>query len=244
MNRQIINTKLRRIVLPLIVLSAVFTLGYSFLNWLLVVKTGFIPLDEDIVDLWLPGALAWILVIILIQPRLRLLKIRDKRNNLPSLYHFAAVAVVAVPALVAQGYVKTATGDVTHVGDADRIATSPRTKFYVADNICMHLDKPTSHGFATITGKGNNFLKFDFYVLAPICSMTAESSAPGQVWLGFKYHHSMNNWRLTQKRTARLTYLFASLYRRLMRKIHNGTSTWRLWVATPTASATKRRFNC
>ena len=98
-----------------------------------------------------------------------------------------------MPALVAQGYVKTATGDVTHVADADRIATSPRTKFYVADNICMHLDKPTSHGFATITGKGNNFLKFDFYVLAPICSTTAESSAPRQVWLGFKYHYSMSN---------------------------------------------------
>ena len=193
MNRQVIDTKLRRIVLPLIVLSSVFTLGYSFLNWLLVAKTDFIPLDEDVVDLWLPGALAWILVIILIQPRLRFLKIRDKRNNLPFLYHFAAVALVAVPALVAQGYVKTATGDVTHVRDGDRIATSPRTKFYVADNICMHLDKPTSHGFAAITGKGNNFLKFDFYVLAPICSTTAESSAPRQVWLGFKYHHSMSN---------------------------------------------------
>jgi rhomboid protease GluP len=193
MNRQVIDIKLRRLVLPLIALSAVFTLGYSFLDWLLVAKTSLIPLDEDIVDLWLPAALAWILVIILIQPRLRFLKIRDKRNNLPFLYHFAAVAVVAVPALVAQGYVKAATGDVTHVGDADRIATGPRTKFYVADNICMHLDKPTSHGFATITGKGNNFLNFDFYVLAPICSTAVESSAQGKVWLGFKYHHSMSN---------------------------------------------------
>jgi rhomboid protease GluP len=193
MNRQVIDFKLRRLLLPLIVLSAAFTLGYSFLNWLLVAKTSLIPLDEDIVDLWLPGALSWILVIILMQPRLRFLKIRDKRNNLPLLYHFTAVAVVAVPALVAQGYVKTATGDVTHVGDADRIATSPRTKFYVADNICMHLDKPTSHGFAAISGKGNNFLNFDFYLLAPICSTTVESSASRQVWLGFKYHHSMSN---------------------------------------------------
>jgi rhomboid protease GluP len=181
MNRQVIDFKLRRLFLPLIVLSVAFTVGYSFLNWLLVAKTSLIPLDEDIVDLWLPGALAWILVIVLIQPRLRFLKIRDKRSNLPFLYHFAAVAVVAVPALVAQGYVKRATGDVTYVGDADRIATSPPTKFYVADKICMHLDKPTSHGFAAITGKGNNFLDFDFYVLTPICSTTVESSAAPSV---------------------------------------------------------------
>jgi rhomboid protease GluP len=193
MNRQVIDFKLRRLLLPLVVLSAAFTLGYSFLNWLLVAKTSLIPLDEDIVDLWLPGALSWVLVIILIQPRLRFLKIRDKRNNLPLLYHVAAVAVVAVPALVAQGYVKAATGDVTHVRDADRIAISPRTKFYVADNICMHLDKPASHVFAAVSGKGNNFLNFEFYVLAPICSTSGESDAPRQVWLGFKYRHSMSN---------------------------------------------------
>lgn len=185
--------KLRRLILPLLLLSFAFTIAYSLLNWLLVAKTGLIPLDEAVVDLWLPVALAWILVIILIQPRLRFLKIRDKRNNLPFLYHFVAVAVVAVPAILAQGYVNTATGDVTHVGNADRIATSPRTQFYVADSICMHLDKPASHGFAALTGKGGNFLDFDFYVLAPICSTSAESSAPRQVWLGFKYHHSMSN---------------------------------------------------
>jgi rhomboid protease GluP len=193
MNRQTIDFKLRRLILPLILLSFAFTIGYSFLNWLLVAKASLIPLDEDVVDLWLPAALAWIFVIILIQPRLRFLKIRDKRNNLPFLYHLAAVAVVAVPALVAQGYVKTATGDVTHVGDADRIATSPPTKFYIAASICMHLDRPTSHGFPAITGRGNNILNFDFYVLTPICSTTVASSAPRQVWLGFKYHHSMSN---------------------------------------------------
>ena len=133
MNRQAIDFKLRRLILPLLLLSFAFTIAYSFLNWLLVARTGLIPLDEDLIDMWIPGALAWILVITLIQPRLRFLKIRDKRNNLPILYHLAAVAVVAVPALLAQGYVRTASGDVTHVADADRIATSPRTKFYVAD---------------------------------------------------------------------------------------------------------------
>jgi rhomboid protease GluP len=193
MNRPEIDFKLRRLILPLLLLSFAFTVAYSFLNWLLVARTGVIPLDEDLIDIWIPGALAWILVIVLIQPRLRFLKIRDKRNNLPILYHLAAVALVALPALLAQGYVKTASGDVTHVGDADRIATSPRTKFYVADRICMHLERPAGHGFAAITGRARESLNFEFYVLAPICSTSGESSAAHQVWLGFKYHYRMSN---------------------------------------------------
>ena len=134
--------KARRIVLPLVLLSIGFTIGYSFLNWLLVAKTGWLPIDDDIADYWLPGVMAWGLVLVFIQGRLRLLKLNDKLNNLPFLYHFAAVAVVVVPVLVAQGYVRTTTGDLTHVKDADQIATVARTKFYVADHVCMHLDKP------------------------------------------------------------------------------------------------------
>jgi rhomboid protease GluP len=193
MNRQVIDLKLRRLILPLLLLTFTFTFAYSFLNWLLVAKTGLIPLDEDIVDSWLPGALAWILVIVLIQPRLRLLKIRDKRNDFPFFYHFAAVAIVAVPAILAQGYVKTATGDVTHVKDVDVISTSPRTKYYIARNVCMHLDKPASHGFATNVGRSNETLVFDVYVIAPICSTTNEASVERQVWLGLKYRQSVSN---------------------------------------------------
>ena len=36
--------KLRRLILPLLLLSFAFTIAYSLLNWLLVAKTGLIPL--------------------------------------------------------------------------------------------------------------------------------------------------------------------------------------------------------
>jgi len=111
----------------------------------------------------------------------------------PFLYHFAAVAIVAVPPILAQGYVRTATGDVTHVNDADAIATSPRTKYYIARNVCMHLDKPASHGFATNVGRSNETLVFDLYVMAPICSATNEASIERQVWLGLNYRQSVSN---------------------------------------------------
>jgi rhomboid protease GluP len=193
LNRDAVAFKFRQLFLPALLLSVGFTIGYSLLHWLLVAKTGWIPLDEDVVALWLPGGLAWILVIWLIQPRLRYLNLRDKRNNLPFLYHFAAVAVVAVPALVAQAYVRTATGDVTHVKDAGLIATGPRSKFYVADSICMHIYRPISKAFVEASGKRSDNLNFDLYVMAPVCSSDSAVAAQTITWLGLHYHQAMSN---------------------------------------------------
>jgi rhomboid protease GluP len=191
--RDAVVLKFRRLVLPVVLLSLVFAIGYSFLNWLLVARSRWLPLDEDIVDLWLPGALAWILVIVLIQPRLRVLKIRNKRGNLPVLYHMVAVAVVAVPAMIAQGYVRTASGDLIHVEDADLIATSPVLKFYTADHVCMHLIRPVSKPFVEISGRHNETLNFDLYVIAHICSTRGAGVQDQRVWIGSHYHRGIAN---------------------------------------------------
>jgi rhomboid protease GluP len=185
--------KLRYLGLPVALLSLAFTLVYSFLNWLLVARSGWIPLDEDIVDWWLPAGLAWILVIVLIQPRLRVLKFRDKRGNLPFLYHLGALAVVAVPAMIAQGYVRTASGDLTHVEDADLIATNPGSKFYTADHLCMHLIRPVSKPFVTASGRHNETLNFDLYVIAHICSNRGPYVHEDRVWIGSHYHRGIAN---------------------------------------------------
>ncbi len=192
MNLEGTSLRIRNLFLPLVALSLVFTVCYSFLNWQLVAKNEWIPLDEDVADIWLPGALAWLLEFLLFQRRLRMLNLRDKRKNLPPLYHFAAVAVVAVPAIIAQGYVRTATGNLTHVDDASLIAINSPSKFYIADNVCMHLNRPVGHAFVTRSGKGNQTLNYDLYVLAPVCSATGATDQK-LVWLGLKFHQSMSN---------------------------------------------------
>jgi rhomboid protease GluP len=193
LKQEAIVFKLHHLVLPVVLLSVAFTIAYSFLDWLLVARTGWIPLDEDVVDLWLPAGLSWILVIVLIQPRLRWLKIPKKSDRLPILYHVAAVAAVAVPALIAQGYVRTTSGDVTHVADADLIATSPVTKFYVADHVCMHLIRPVSKPFVTVSGRRSQTLNLDLYVIAHICSNRGAYTHEERVWIGSHYHRGIAN---------------------------------------------------
>jgi hypothetical protein len=61
MNLEDATLRIRHLFLPVVTLSLAFTALYSFLDWFLVARNGWIPLDEDVADIWLPGGLAWIL---------------------------------------------------------------------------------------------------------------------------------------------------------------------------------------
>lgn len=55
MNLEGITLRIRNLLLTLVALSLAITASYSFLNWLLVARNRWIPLDEEIADIWLPG---------------------------------------------------------------------------------------------------------------------------------------------------------------------------------------------
>jgi hypothetical protein len=61
--RKAITFKFKHIYLPLIVLAARFLAVYSFLNWLLVVRSSLVPVADNVADFWLPLVVASILVV-------------------------------------------------------------------------------------------------------------------------------------------------------------------------------------
>jgi rhomboid protease GluP len=192
MKQEPIRYKLQHLFLPVILLATGFTATYSLLNWLLVARADLLPIDEDVISLWLALGLSALLVIILIRPRLRVLKL-DKKRNTPSLYNFAAIAVVAVPAIVAQGYVRTATGEETHVARAALIATSPETKYYTSDAICLARDKAILRPFAEVVGKQSETLRFELDILVPVCADSAMGGGYLPIWIGLKFQKSISN---------------------------------------------------
>jgi hypothetical protein len=106
-DRKALTVKFKHIYIPVLALAARLLAVYSFLNWLLVFKTGLIPAAENVVDYWLPIGLSAILVLMFIHRNLGLLK-SDPTFNLSSLCHVGAIAFLAVPTIVAQGYLRAA----------------------------------------------------------------------------------------------------------------------------------------
>ena len=156
-------------------------------------RSELIPLDEDVANYWLPGALAWIAVILLIQRRIGVLNLNDRQGNLPYLYHFAAVAVVVVPALLAQAYIHTATGELTRAEAPSAIAATAPTKYYEFNQFCLRRRNALAHPVLSTSGRYNQTLHFDFYVVIPVCAAASVADVPAPLWLGIVYSKSISN---------------------------------------------------
>ncbi len=168
---------------PLIALG--FTALYSALDWLLVEQTGWISLDVEVVDLWIPGALAAVLAVTLVSPRISLLKLNEARN-IPFLFTVVAIATIAIPAVIAQLYIHAATGELVHVASADAIASEPRAKFYSADRICLDRNHAAAIPVIEPVGRNNENLSIALYLAVPLCS-------GGDVRIGINYQQTIGN---------------------------------------------------
>ncbi len=94
-----LKEKLRLLLLPFVLIAICFVGLYTFLNWLLFIRTDFIPLKEDIIHIWLPFALPWIPVLIWLRPRIKLLAF--KNDNASFGYQILAAMAIAFPTIVA-----------------------------------------------------------------------------------------------------------------------------------------------
>lgn len=180
--------KLLRVFVPLPLLALALVAVLSLFNWLLVAGTGILPIDEEVVDVWLPGGLAVVLVFALIHPRLRLLALNEKRS-VPLLFDIAAMVAVAVPAIVAQGYVHDATGTLLHVADAALVTPGTPARYFTADRVCLDRDKLAADVAFGSSGRNGETLTMDLYVAVPACRADAAKPA---VWIGFRYRDGVS----------------------------------------------------
>ena len=127
-----LKKKLRLIYLPYLVIAICFIGLSSFLNWLLFIKTDFIPLKEHIVRFWLPFGLPWIPILIWLRPRKKLL--RFKNDNASFGYQFLASLTIAFPTIVAQEYLATSTGKLTQIENISEYEQKEVTKYYCLKN--------------------------------------------------------------------------------------------------------------
>jgi rhomboid protease GluP len=191
-DRKAITFKFKHIYLPLIVLAARFLAVYSFLNWLLVVRSSLVPVADNVADFWLPLVVASILVLMFTHRNLGLLK-SDARGKLQPLYHLAAVVFLTVPTIVAQGYLRAASGDITRVKDASEIATATPTKFYFTDDICVNFSN-SLRDVAASTSRRSGQSTIKLYIAEPVCSRSVTTTSDERsVWIGLKARRSFEN---------------------------------------------------
>ena len=194
--------KFRLIFLPFLWIDIGCIVIYTFLNWLLFIywQTG--PVKEEIRNLWIPFCLPWIPLVIWLRPRLRILKFNEKaKSPVFGTILLAGIAILA-PLLIAQAYLETATGKLTHVNKMEEIGDRASTKYYTVDNFFIDTTFTGSWFTRTVTGKYNNSLDLDLYIVCPVYSDSGQVSpgGPGGVkiaaphaWIVSKFYRQISN---------------------------------------------------
>jgi hypothetical protein len=181
------------IFLPALGLSVAMVCGYSALDSLLVARSDLIPLDEIVATYWLPLAISWLLTILLVHPALDLF--RRRTSLLADFHRLAAVAVVAVPTLIAQSYIAAATGELTRVQTPADIITHPPTRFYAMDAPCIDRSRAVFDSAMDTNDVEIRRLRFVAYAAAPLCDRS-------DIWVGFTFEESRPDPRWSANRRA------------------------------------------
>lgn len=186
-----VSDKVRLIFKPFSIIAICFILVYTFLHWALFIKAG-IPLKEDIVKFWLPFILPFIPILIWLRPRIKLLYFKNENGSFG--YQFLACIAIALPTIIAQEYLITATGELTTVENVSQIGKGKKTKYYDLKNYYIDKEHVAVQNTVTVTGKYNNDFNMFIYVAMPIYDNVTDSSNPAiEFWLGKKYQETISN---------------------------------------------------
>jgi rhomboid protease GluP len=193
--------KLRIIYKPFIVIAIGFIFIYTILNWLLFIQAG-ISLKEDVIQFWLPFTLPWIPVLVWLRPRIKLLSF--KNDNASFGFQFLATLAIAIPTIIAQGYLVTATGKLTTLQNISQFEGSKKTRYYHLKNYYIDKKHIAIQNAVTITGKNNQDFNMEIYVAIPVLPGIADTiNAEHSYWLGKHYSQRISNRLSEQEKNER-----------------------------------------
>ena len=173
--KKTIGIKWRLIFVPFLIIAAGFIILYTLLN-LLFYQTQLIPIDEKLVNVWLPFTLPWIPLLIWLRPRINFLRLKRKNGkDLDGLYYLVAAAAIIIPTLIAQEFLDTTIGTRTDLQTVAQIDTNKLSKFYTIQRYFIDKKHIGFERTAEVGGKYNQNLTLTVYVVCPILQNSPES---------------------------------------------------------------------
>jgi membrane associated rhomboid family serine protease len=186
-----LSDKFKLIFKPFLIIAICFIAIYTFLHWALFIKAG-IPLKEEILKFWLPFGLPFIPILIWLRPRIKLLHF--KNDNASFGFQFLACLAIALPTIIAQEYLITATGKLTTVEHVSQIDKTEKTKYYALKNSYIDKQRIAVRNTASVTGKNNTDFNMLIYVAMPIFENISDTTKTEcKYWLGKKYSERISN---------------------------------------------------
>jgi rhomboid protease GluP len=187
-------TKLKYILPTYFVVTLSTVLGFLFIRWLFSIQFEIIDVKEEVWELWLPIAFAWIPVLIWLRPKFRILTFKKDNDN--GRFFCLLITAMAMMAclMISQNYLSTTTGRLERLTNITDIDKKEKVRYYKLLDFNVAQQYVGSHTDFRTSGKYNERLNFNVYFVTPIIpdSNWKFKGAP-TYWYGVKYSKQISN---------------------------------------------------
>jgi rhomboid protease GluP len=180
-------TRIILLFLPFVYIFFGFAGGYTLLYWLLFIQWPIVPLKEDLVHLWIPIAVSFVLVLLVLRPRVHLLKLDKNNGKIRTLYYFVAAVGIFLPTLFLVELTDTATGTLIQLNSINKISTVPASRYYVSKSLFVNVADPGFQSTMSYSGKNNQDLNFDIYAALPMTNDSTDT-LEAKAFYFLRYH--------------------------------------------------------
>ncbi len=182
--------KWRAILLPTALVSIGFLAGLSLLHAVLIAGFSVPPLPEDVLKLWFPMFLPWVVILGFLRRRLKLLRWYRE-------WFTGALLVwilIVCPGIISQHFVADSVGSLTRVARISEIGQQPATRFWTAATWAANKQGALRSFRTSVSGKhSETFNIVVTYAVPLVDSVSPAARQRPSVWLGLTYERRLNN---------------------------------------------------
>jgi len=194
MTKRFYPEKVRHIVLPFILLSLVTVPAYMALRWALDLRFGLVQLDEELWDFWIPFLLPWIPLLTIFRKRFHVLTFKrdDDRGRL--FLQIICAFSLGGALVISQHFLKAVAGGLKDLQSMAQLDPKDHVRHYRIGHYVVASWMGSSHGTAHTSGRYNEDLNLEVFVVAPILMDSTETLPSNtRAWYGVKFHERMRN---------------------------------------------------
>ena len=181
-----LKEKITVIYLPFLVFSAIILVSYNLIRWFLDLRSGFIPLTENILELWIPFFLPWLLTPLWLTKRIKILRGRGWDNDDHFVYYAIINFSIGMVLTISQGNIVSAPFSLIHVGSPVDVAQQPREIYFSIESFEIRRRKCINTRYVNSSStRGSTTYYFHSYYICPF-------EGAEHIWYAVPYMYIFN----------------------------------------------------
>ena len=189
------NSRIRTLLLPSLLILPGLTVAYSFLNWLLILNLHLFELNEDVIQFGIPIVISGLATWFWIRPRLNILRLDTSQGSHKNdLYCLVFWIMNTMAMVMTQMALPAATGKLVPLNSLSDLNSFPNERYFSLQDAFFRKSTPGIHIDSRPIGKNDDELKLMVFVTIPAFTVPSDSllSLP-PAWLGIEFHKTISN---------------------------------------------------